>query len=206
MRVAVLAENTAVSEDFSYEHGLSLYIESDDKKILFDMGQSALFAENAIKLGIDLADVDFAVISHGHYDHAGGLKTFLDINSKAKVYIRRNAFCEHYNALHKYIGIDKSLEKSNRLVFTDDVFEICDRMTLYSCNDRNFRHSESSSEMWVLRDGQFVPDEFFHEHYLLITEGEKRILFSGCSHKGIINITLFSRYSDRRFSFLKDRR
>ena len=92
MRITALAENTSVSEKFGAEHGLSLYIETEKYNILFDMGQTELFSENAEKLGIDLSMADIAVLSHGHYDHGGGLKKFLSINDKATVYINRYAF------------------------------------------------------------------------------------------------------------------
>lgn len=77
MLIKVLIENTAISKDFGCEHGLSLYIETGDRKILFDVGASELFLENAKKLGVDVSDVDYLVISHGHYDHGGGLRAFL---------------------------------------------------------------------------------------------------------------------------------
>ena len=82
MRITCLAENTACN-GFEAEHGLSLYIETNGNRILFDMGQTDLFSGNAEKLGIDLNTVDFAVISHGHYDHGGGLRKFLEINQKS---------------------------------------------------------------------------------------------------------------------------
>ena len=109
MEITSLVENTS-RMDFPVEHGLSLYISLDDgHKILFDMGQRRLFADNAERLGIDLADVDIAVVSHGHYDHGGGLRTFLELNKKAKVYISRHAFEPHYSLREnglKYIGIN----------------------------------------------------------------------------------------------------
>jgi len=113
MRIRVLAENTTASEILCREHGLSLYVETRKHKFLFDTGASALFAENAAKMKIDLSEADFAVISHGHYDHGGGLKTFLNINDKAKVYLHQNAFqpCFDYkpNGSKAYIGLDKTL-------------------------------------------------------------------------------------------------
>ena len=84
MIVKVLSENTTSSEKFESEHGLSLYIETGTHKVLFDTGSSDLFAKNAEKMGVDIASVDLAVISHGHYDHGGGLKTFLGINNRMK--------------------------------------------------------------------------------------------------------------------------
>ena len=72
MKLTVLMENTTVREDLTAEHGLSLYIEANGKRILFDTGASATFADNAEKLGIDLSQVDLCILSHGHYDHGGG--------------------------------------------------------------------------------------------------------------------------------------
>lgn len=87
LKIICLVEDIA-KDPLMGEHGLSLYIESDIR-ILFDMGQSRLFAENARKLGVDLRDVDVAVISHGHYDHGGGLMHFLEINDSADVLMGR---------------------------------------------------------------------------------------------------------------------
>ena len=94
MKLTVLTENTS-RYGLPAEHGLSLYIEANGRKMLFDMGQTGLFAENAQALGIDLSLVEFAVISHGHYDHGGGLKRFLEMNSKAPVYISSRAVGGH---------------------------------------------------------------------------------------------------------------
>lgn len=70
MRICCLMDNRA-REGFAAEHGLSLWIEAAGKKLLFDAGESGAFAENAQRLGIELAQADAAVLSHGHYDHAG---------------------------------------------------------------------------------------------------------------------------------------
>ena len=83
MKLTTLIENTTLSPALTAEHGLSLYIETRGHKILFDMGQSPAFAENAETLGVDLSEIDLAILSHGHYDHGGGLATFLELNSTA---------------------------------------------------------------------------------------------------------------------------
>ena len=188
MKITVLAENTAVNDAFRAEHGLSLHIEANGKSILFDMGQTSLFSENAEKLGIDLSSVDLAVLSHGHYDHGGGLEHFLQLNKEAPVYVSRYAFGDYYNGTEKYIGLDKSLQNNDRLFFTDSVHRISQGLTLYSCNDCSKEYDLGSFGLTEKKDGRFLPDRFLHEQYLLIEEEGRRILISGCSHKGVLNV------------------
>lgn len=188
VKIVTLLENTAIDEGFAAEHGLSLYIETGDRKILFDAGQTGAFWDNARKLGVDLGAVEIAVLSHGHYDHGGGLLRFLEGNGTAPVYLRREAFGHHYNARGKYIGLDRALEENPRLVFTQDSVMLGEGIWLCSCNDRPRPYPENSCGLTVLEAGQLRPDDFRHEQYLLIEEAGKRYLFSGCSHKGILNI------------------
>ena len=187
MRITSLAENTTEC-GLPVEHGLSLFIETEHHTILFDMGQSTLFAENAQRLGVDLRQVDLAVLSHGHYDHGGGLSRFLSLNETAPVYLSRYAFEPHYNGTEKYIGLEKALCTSERLRFTEGVTTIDDGVTLYDCNDREQRWNFGSGGLNMEQDGRLVPEDFRHEQYLLLEENGRRILISGCSHKGILNI------------------
>lgn len=189
MKITSLVENTTSDKRVRAEHGLSLYIETEKHKILFDMGQSELFYENAKALGIELSEIDIAILSHGHYDHGGGLKKFLEINSKAPVYLSRHAFGKYYNGTEKYIGLDVSLKDNERLIFTDDEFRIDDDLFLFSCNERKRNHNLGSFGLTEFRNGAYIPDKFLHEQYLLIKEDEKNVIISGCSHKGILDIT-----------------
>lgn len=188
MKITALLENTTSRDDLMTEHGLSLYIETANHHILFDMGQTGLFAENARMMNIDLTAVDIAVLSHGHYDHGGGLKTFLALNSQAPVYVNRYAFEAHYNGCEKYIGLDTSLAESDRLTYVDDRLRIDHTLSLFSCNEKERKHGMGSFGLNQIRDGSLIPDDFRHEQYLLIEEGRKRVLLSGCSHKGILDI------------------
>lgn len=189
MKITVLAENTSVSESLIAEHGLSLYIETESKRILFDMGQTDAFAKNAETLGIDLTKVDFAVLSHGHYDHGGGLRAFLSINENAPVYLSRHAFGDYYSS--KYIGLDKSLAEEPRLCFVPDYLKICDGVELFSCNDRTAEYRAEPYGLTAEREGVRTYDDFRHEQYLVITEKGKRTVISGCSHKGVLNALLW---------------
>ena len=211
MKISVLVENT-VSENLAVknlplqaEHGLSLFIQTQNKNILFDMGQTNLFAKNASLLGIDLQTVDFAILSHGHYDHSGlssplpatlkneyfGIEAFAHINQKAPIFINSNAFSQNYNASKKYIGLNQELLQSKiaeRFVFVQDEKEITQNIKLFSCNSYKKSVATNAFGLMQLQNGTFVPDNFNHEHYLLIQENDKKILISGCSHKGILNI------------------
>lgn len=188
MKLYTLMENTTCRPDFDAEHGLSLYIETDRHRLLFDIGQSGTFADNAEKLGVDLAAVDCAVLSHGHYDHGGGLKRFLEINDHAPVYLNRNAFGEYYHGPDRYIGLDPQLKKSGRLILTPDKFEIDDELSLCTCNEKTRPYPTDSAGLEEKTGDGFIPDIFLHEQYLTIRDGDRRIVLSGCSHKGILNI------------------
>ena len=184
MKIVTLIENTSSRCDLACEHGLSLYIETGNYKILFDAGQSGAFADNAEALGVDLRKVDFAVLSHGHYDHGGGLQRFLEINDSAPIYLNRHAFEPHYNTSEKYIGLDLQLQKNNRLIFTDGKFEIAEGISLHILDIP----PADTSGLTVMENGVLRPEDFRHEQYLLVEENGKKICFSGCSHKGIENI------------------
>ncbi|MBQ3507847.1 MAG: MBL fold metallo-hydrolase [Clostridia bacterium] len=188
MTVTVLLENTSHRPDLSAEHGLSLLIEANGHRILFDMGQTDLFARNADTLGIDLSTVDTAILSHGHYDHGGGLPAFLSRNQAASVYISRHAFGRYFNGTGKYIGLDPALQESPRLIFTQGETDLSDGFTLCVETSLPTLCDLGTFGLTAEMDGIRIPDPFDHEQYLLVREGGKRILFSGCSHRGILNI------------------
>lgn len=197
MNFKVLVEDTQLSAQFGTEHGLSLYIETEDNKILFDMGESSLFLKNAKKLGVDISGIDFAVISHGHDDHGGGLGAFLENNKKAKVYVNRSAFGKYYSLSSKgdleYAGLDKALVQSSRVVLTSGQFPIAEGILLFSDIINGEPYSELNKDLFMERGGEIVKDSFEHEQVLILTEGDKTFLITGCAHNGIANILAHSR-------------
>ena len=183
MKIVTLMENTACRDGLCFEHGLSVYIETQTHKILFDAGQSAAFAENAEKLGVDLKAVDFAVLSHGHYDHSGGLRKFLEINERAPVYVSCHAFEPHYST-NGYIGMEPALQGSSQIRYVTGETSLAEGITLHRIETVPM----DTAGLQVEENGVRKPDDFRHEQYLLVEEAGKRILISGCSHKGIVNI------------------
>jgi len=192
MIIKTLVENTSTAEKFKSEHGLCLYLETRKHKLLFDVGASHLFAENAHALGVDLTEVDTVVISHGHYDHGGGLKAFLNLNHKAKVYINRKAFGKYYaltpNGKKTYIGLDESLLQSDRLIFTGEHFVIDDELELFANVSGTKLLPSGNRTLLTEAAGLPVQDDFSHEQNLIVSQDGKVLLVAGCAHKGIINI------------------
>ena len=186
-------ENTACDAGLCAAHGLSLYIETPKHKILFDMGPDDGFIGNAQKLGVDLSAVDIAVLSHGHYDHGGGLRAFSEVNSRADILIHTDAFGNFY-ALEegrepRYIGLDPELwELESRVIPTADFVKLDDELTLFSDEPEVFPALAASAKLRVETPDGLRPDPFTHEQNLLVTAWGKSALFAGCAHRGIVNI------------------
>ena len=109
MKIINLVENNSGDNGCLFEHGLSFYLETDKHKILMDTGASDAIIANAKILNIELNRVDTVVLSHGHYDHSGGILPFVSLNDRAKIYLQEKAGEDYYsitNGISKYIGID----------------------------------------------------------------------------------------------------
>lgn len=204
MRVISLIENTGKRRDLQTEHGLSLYIETEQHRILFDTGATDRFLENAEKLNVDIAAVDTLVLSHGHYDHTGGIAGFLKRNRQAKIYIRENAFAPFYHCSLdeiRYIGISGIEKDHPRLTLTCGNVTIDSELTLFT-NVRGRRcYPETNLKLKYFDGRRYIQDDFRHEQNLAITERGTRVVISGCSHNGIVNIldtydTLFHQMPD----------
>lgn len=186
MKISVLIENTARDRCLCSEHGLSLLIETDGKRFLLDTGATGAFADNARKLGVDLATVDAVILSHGHYDHGGGLETFLKHNATAPVYLSAHAFGEYYNGSGKYIGLPRQLQGHPRLVPVSRSLQLAPNVTVECC-DGAFMHPIEAHGLQMEKDGCLQPDDFRHELYLLVQE-QRRICITGCAHVGVENL------------------
>ena len=191
MKLYTILENTTSRKDLLPEHGLSLYVETGSRKLLFDTGQSGRFWDNADRLGLQLTQVDTVVLSHGHYDHGGGLGRFLECNEKARIFVSAQAFGAYYHGPEKYIGLSPALRDNPRIQAVDRPLDLGDGLSLIP--DIPLRYPVRSYGLQKRQGGRLVPDDFVHEQYLLLEEGGRRILFSGCSHRGILNIADYFR-------------
>ena len=191
MKIVTLIENTSASEAYEYEHGLSIYIETKNRKILMDTGASDAFLKNADRMGLDLTKVDMLILSHGHYDHTGGVLHFVKRNPNAKIYMRPDAKKEFYH-LHqngaKYIGMDERIGELSQIVHTKAYETLDQGITLFSDIQGRRLWPQGNLRLKCLENGLYEQDTFDHEQVLVIQEDGKSILLSGCAHNGILNI------------------
>ena len=197
MKITVLIENGTCSIDshnLKPEHGISLYIETQQEKILFDVGKSDRFYTNAQKLGIDISAVDKLFISHGHFDHGGGLQKFFEINNKAKVYMHRKAIGKYYAKLlgfiPVYIGLSRKIvtQYKDRFVFVEEDMRVADNIFVLQNFDHDFPVPKGNGSLYAKENKQWKKDMFRHEIVLVLKENDKHIVFTGCSHSGVINM------------------
>lgn len=191
MNVKVLVENTSLSPAYRCEHGLSLYIETRNHKVLFDMGQGNLFLENAERMGVDIEAVDIAILSHGHYDHGGGIETFLKRNARAILYAHADVFQPHCarreDGRIDDIGLDSTIALNPRIQAPRRVLRIDDELCIFS-GVVPHRLFPPANRALLMKTPNYEPDDFRHEQNLIITEDGEDVLFTGCAHNGIVNI------------------
>lgn len=192
MKLVTLNENTSDNPALACENGLSLYLETRLHRLLVDTGATSVFAENAGKLGVDLAGVDTLIITHGHYDHGGGLRTFLERNDRAKVYMSGTAFGDYYarraDGGMNYIGLDKSLLPNDRFVFCAGDTVIDNELMLFAEPGELHDAPSGNRTLYKTRGSGYENDDFAHELNLIVTEGSRTVLITACGHRGIVNI------------------
>lgn len=188
MKLTVLADNRTNDPVLETEHGLCIHMDTGKIRLLLDTGASDVFIRNASALGIDLADVDFVFISHGHRDHAGGLTHLLEKNKKAKVIVSSSALNGSYHSSRKGMH-DISTEwphemMDGRLICIDEEMEIEGmRIIPHFCCHHPIPKADSC--LYERKpDGIYLPDDFRHEMALQVDD----FLFTGCAHRGLMNI------------------
>lgn len=194
MEVISLIENTGHRKDLRAEHGLSLFIRAKDQRVLFDTGISGKFRLNAQVLGVNTAQIDFAVVSHHHFDHGGGLAAFLGANHQAKVYLRNSSteqfYLDIFGLLRRPIGLDETLFQlhSQRFVFVSQLSEIAPGVFILTKIEKRHAMPKGNRHLFMGAGSAKRLDDFEHELILVIRQSPGLVVFTGCSHHGILNM------------------
>ena len=209
MKLTTLIDNIPVKAGLKGEHGLSFLLEVDSLKIIFDVGQTNRYIDNAQKMGIDLADVDYVVLSHGHYDHAGGLPAFCKINSKAKILIHKKAFVNRYSKTDdklKENGIPWKKQLNNyldRIIMIDGDIQLGNTISILSNIEKH--HMPVNNPRFVINEDDEYGVDCFNDEIILVCQADTgSVVLSGCAHNGIVNIlqTVENRMGTSTFSLV----
>lgn len=188
MKWTVLSDNRSYDSCLFTEHGLSVLLQTERHKILLDTGASDVFIRNAEQLGIDLSDVGYVFISHGHSDHAGGLRYFLEHNQKAQVIVSPDAmsgkFFSKRGNLHSITAEWPEIDE-DRLVLTGRTCEILEGLHVIAHIPQKHPMPKGNQNLYIQdADGNYIHDDFRHELAMYV-DG---LLFTGCAHSGLENI------------------
>ena len=191
LKITVLAENTSACA-LSCEHGLSLYLEYKHNTYLLDAGSSDLFMRNAQSLSADLGRVKLCILSHGHYDHATGLATFLEAYPDIPVYAMRSFDGAYYSGAgdFHYIGVPESLKTIYRSRFRliDAVTEIDAGIWVVPHSTPGLEEIGRRTRLYVKKEADFAPDGFAHEMSVVFETTDGLVICSSCSHAGLLPI------------------
>ena len=191
MKIINIIEDTTKNNELFAEHGLSFYVETKKHKLLIDTGASDLTWKNAEKLGINLKHIDIVFLSHGHYDHCGGVMSFSEINKNACIYMHENAGYDYINTKNnteKYIGINKNIINLRQVKLINSDIKLDDEISIFTNVNERINWPASNFTLKRKINNKLIQDDFSHEQYIVINEENKLVLISGCAHNGIINI------------------
>jgi len=194
LKITVVVDNTA-SRNVLAEHGLAYYIEVDSKRIFFDSGQGKVIEHNCDKLGIDPLRANAFVLSHGHYDHTGGIKFLSDhFSDNVYVHVHPGALEKKYakdNDKFRYIGISKKNKEwlksiGKRLIFTEKPTEIFDNTWVTGPVPRIHKIEKSEERFYLQKDINY-PDNLIDDQSMFFYTGKGIVILLGCCHSGIRN-------------------
>lgn len=196
LKVHILTDDRVRKRGLLAEHGLSLWIEKDDKSILFDAGQSSVFFHNAKAMGINLESADCIVISHGHYDHCGGLQYFPYKDRVPAIFVHPDAFLKKFASTDKdepsrEVGIPFDVSgkdwMKNRIYYTRQSLKIEQGILLSGEIPCSNTFEEVPQGFYIEKDDRITHDMMLDEQMLIIEDNNELAIFLGCSHPGIIN-------------------
>jgi 7,8-dihydropterin-6-yl-methyl-4-(beta-D-ribofuranosyl)aminobenzene 5'-phosphate synthase len=195
LRITVLVENTSGDRGLLGEHGLGFWVEIGSKRVLFDTGQGMTLEHNAQALGIPLASADSIVLSHGHYDHTGGLGKAIAAAPHAGVFAHPEAFNEKYarssDGSPRYLGtpaLDEDVirKQTGLVVHTNRTTEICDGMFVTGEIPR-ITDFEDTGGPFFLDEKLTEPDPLVDDQAAFVETSVGTVVILGCAHAGVIN-------------------
>ena len=199
LKITTLIENNGNNDKkLKYEHGLSLYIEYDNKKILFDTGQTGDFIENANYLNKSLHDLNYLILSHGHYDHSGGVKRLLDkLNKNTNIIMGNEYFYPKYKIIEnntmKFNGnsFNEDLLINKGFIInkiSNDITYLNEKIIIFHNFNRFTNYEKRNEKFFIKMQDEFIHDDFKDEIVIGIITKKGLVVIAGCSHIGIINI------------------
>lgn len=198
IKLTILCENS-VGKPFGLlgEHGFACHVQTPCGNYLFDTGQGQTLTNNAKTLGINLAEIDAVLISHGHYDHTGGLPQVLEGSNGLNVYAHPDLFTTRYwdiDDRRRYLGIPYRREYLESLgasfCLQREIVEVGSGVYLTGEIPRtNPFELGDRQQLAVTPDGQIhQPDPLADDLSMVITSPKGLILVLGCAHAGLVNI------------------
>ncbi len=201
LRITTLVENTAGRKGLLAEHGFSLWIEHNDQKILFDTGQGYVLTGNAKLLGIDIENADGIVLSHGHYDHTGGLFTLENLD-ETPIFTHKDSLMPKYSrhpdgSVHK-IGMKNLADEKLNLKFNDKPVELHKGFHLTGAIPRVTDFEDTGGQFFCDKECQKV-DNLIDDQAAFIETVAGLCVILGCAHSGVINtLEYISKLADSR--------
>ncbi|MBN2447026.1 MAG: MBL fold metallo-hydrolase [Phycisphaerae bacterium] len=195
LNITVLVENTAGPRPLIAEHGLAFWVEADGRRILFDTGQGMALGHNAECLGINLGSADALVLSHGHYDHAGGLATEIDRFAQTPVFVHPAAFERRYSQRGEngvqsceppIASADELRKRVGDLVLTSVPTAVADGVWVTGEIPRT-NDFEDVGGRFFLDEARTRPDSIIDDQALSVETPTGLVILLGCAHAGIVN-------------------
>lgn len=196
MKIVTVMDNVGSENKALYhEHGLSFYIEKDDKNLMFDFGSGTHTFDNFEKLGLQIERIDHAIISHSHYDHAASYPNFVKKGLNCSLTCGENFFYEKYafekgGTVYLGNGFSKEFVESSKIPINQvsGMYQVDQDIYVVNNFKRKYGFEKIQDRFVIRKNEKFVKDDFQDEIALVIIEKEKLIVVVGCSHPGILNM------------------
>ena len=199
MRITIICENTVGRLIGLGEHGFSALIETEQKNYLFDTGSGHSVVKNSLEMNKDLRTIRKIFLSHGHYDHTGGLPEILKLRGKVDVHAHPHVFLDRFHVIKengketkRFVGLPfkKSYLESlgANFILNKDFIEIEKGIFLTGEVPRKTSFEKPDPGLFSDIDGKTDQDTFLDDQSLILDTGKGLILILGCAHSGMINI------------------